>query len=510
VDLANGYWQLRMQDQALEYLGFEWRGKFYTFTVLPFGIKSAPWGFQKLMREFCAYLRAKGVRLINYLDDFLFMLGMDMAQALRARDDLLRIFKAAGLGINTAKSQLQPVRRLQCLGYIVDSGSMRFELPPERWAAFQAAVASVEAANGVAHARDVAKVAGHAVSMHLVVGRLSRLFTRACTASLLCKRDWDSYVPVTPELRDELRFWRNLSLERLKAPIIEAPESTAVTVNTDASAFAWAGVLTDGTVARGSLSQGERATSSAQRELLAVHYTLQSFEERLKGRRVHILTDSANGQAIMEHGSGKAHLQRLALSIFWWCQKQGVRLSVSWVPREQNTVADCFSKLEESCDFQLHPQWFGVLDAKWGPHTVDRFASTENALCKRFNALYHCPGAEAVDCFAQNWRGDNNWCNPPFSLMGRLWAFLRMQGASATVIAPVWRSATWWPLVCQGATWSPAVVGAMLIPRGRDLFVPGTAKAGRFGVGVPKWDVVALRVSFCNGWQSRQRVPCGL
>ena len=60
IDLTNSYWQLRMNDAALEYLGFEWRGKYYVFSVLPFGLKTAPWGFSKITREFCAYLRASG------------------------------------------------------------------------------------------------------------------------------------------------------------------------------------------------------------------------------------------------------------------------------------------------------------------------------------------------------------------------------------------------------------------------------------------------------------------
>jgi hypothetical protein len=51
IDLVNSYWQLRMEKGAQEYLGFEWRGKYDVFTVLPFGLKSAPWGFRKLMRE---------------------------------------------------------------------------------------------------------------------------------------------------------------------------------------------------------------------------------------------------------------------------------------------------------------------------------------------------------------------------------------------------------------------------------------------------------------------------
>ena len=185
-----------------------------------------------------------------------------------------------------------------------------------------------------------------------------------------------------------------------------------------------------------------------------------------------------------------------------------MRLSISWIPREQNTAADTFSKLKEGCDWKLDPQWFGVLDTRWGPHTVDRFASSLNAQCPRFNALYHCPGVEAVDCFAQQWQGENNWCNPPFGLMGRLWSLLREQRVEATVIMPVWRSATWWPLVCVNGFWSPAVVDVLPLPRGRHLFTPGVASGNQFGVGAPHWDVVAVRVSFKGAWMQRTCLQC--
>ena len=507
IDLANGYWQLRMATAAHEFLGFEWRGKYYVFTVLPFGIRTAPWGFSKLMREFCAYLRGKGYRVINYLDDFLFLLGTNRAAAERARDALLREFEAAGLGLNLGKCQLVPVQRLRCLGYMVDSSTMTFEVPEDRWAAFQAAVAAVQTAGPTAPARWVARVAGHAVSLHLVVGKLGRLFTRACVAALAARRDWETRVPVTPELREELAFWASMPREQAAAPIRASPQTTALTINTDASDFGWAGVLNGATVAHGYLQPAERLTSSACRELLAVLYTLQSLEDQLQGQRVHVLTDSTNNVSIVEHGSGREHLQELSLRIFWWCKQHSVRLSISWIPRELNTVADCFSKLKEGCDWKLDPQWFRVLDARWGPHTVDRFASSANAQCPRFNALYHCPGVEAVDCFTQDWKGENNWCNPPFGLVARLWSFMREQGIVATVIIPVWRSATWWPLVCMGGAWSPAVVDVLPLQRGRHLFLPGVAAANQFGVGAPNWDVVAVRVSFEAGWQRRGQRP---
>jgi len=75
LDLASGYHQADLDPKYYTYLEFQWEGEFYVFRVLPFGLASAPWCFTKIMRTISLYLRFWGVRLINYLDDFLFLVS---------------------------------------------------------------------------------------------------------------------------------------------------------------------------------------------------------------------------------------------------------------------------------------------------------------------------------------------------------------------------------------------------------------------------------------------------
>ena len=42
---------------------------------------------------------------------------------------------------------------------------------------------------------------------------------------------------------------------------------------------------------------------------------------------------------------------------------------------------------------------YGLIDIKWGPHDVDRFASAHNTKLVRFNSRYWDIGTEAVDVF---------------------------------------------------------------------------------------------------------------
>ena len=68
-DLKSGYHQVDIVPHHQKYLGFEWRGKYFVFTVLPFGLSTAPYVFTKLLRPSVQLWRGKGHKAILYLDD---------------------------------------------------------------------------------------------------------------------------------------------------------------------------------------------------------------------------------------------------------------------------------------------------------------------------------------------------------------------------------------------------------------------------------------------------------
>ena len=67
-DLKSGY-HVNIAQEHWKYLGFTWKSHYYVFTVLPFGLSSACYIFTKLVRPMVGYWRAKGLRIIVYLDD---------------------------------------------------------------------------------------------------------------------------------------------------------------------------------------------------------------------------------------------------------------------------------------------------------------------------------------------------------------------------------------------------------------------------------------------------------
>ncbi|CAH3128854.1 unnamed protein product, partial [Porites lobata] len=192
-------------------------------------------------------------------------------------------------------------------------------------------------------------------------------------------------------------------------------------------------------------SPAERKKSSTWRELKTVELALISFAPSLHSMQITWFTDNANVASIVHSGSKVPELQDLALRIFHVCVSFGISLELKWIPRSVNSEAEHLSRIIDFDDYTLNDDVFHMLDFRWGPHTIDRFACSYNAKLSRFNSRFFQPGTEAVDAFLQNWHFENNWILPPVSQIARVIAHLRVCKAEGTLVIPLWKSSYFWP-----------------------------------------------------------------
>ena len=71
LDIKDGFHHIPVKDSCRDYLGFKWRGQYYRWRSLPFGMSCSPYFFAKVLRPVVAYLRSIGLRVTLYVDDFL-------------------------------------------------------------------------------------------------------------------------------------------------------------------------------------------------------------------------------------------------------------------------------------------------------------------------------------------------------------------------------------------------------------------------------------------------------
>ena len=260
---------------------------------------------------------------------------------------------------------------------------------------------------------ELANIAGSIISVALAVGPISRLLTRQMYFAIETRSAWDNTIHFSPSLLFELKFWF-CNIDCFNGYSIRPPLATHTVVFSDASDVAFGGFSAslDGTVVSAMWEPEDIGQSSTFRELKAIYFVLLSYVAQLKHKRVN-----------------------------------NIVLEAQWIPRSLNERADLLSRFVDKDDWSINPAVFRVIEAKWGPRTIDRFASHYNAQVPRFNSKFASPGCSGVDALSQDWRNENNWVCPPVSAIVPSVRALSSCSGYGTLIIPQWPSAYFWPFL---------------------------------------------------------------
>ncbi len=131
IDLKDAYFHVSILPRHRPFLRFAFEDRAWQYRVLPFGLSLSPRVFTKVVEGALTPLREVGVRILNYLDDWL-ILAQSREQLGDHRDLVLRHLSQLGLRVNWEKSKLSPVQRISFLGVELDSVSMTARLTEER------------------------------------------------------------------------------------------------------------------------------------------------------------------------------------------------------------------------------------------------------------------------------------------------------------------------------------------------------------------------------------------
>ncbi len=113
------------------FLRFAFEGWAYQYKVLPFGLSLSPRVFTKVVEAVLVPLREQGVRILNYLGDWL-ILAQSRRQLFAHRDLVLKHLSLLGLRVNWEKGKLVPTQRISFLGMEFDSVNQTARLTQER------------------------------------------------------------------------------------------------------------------------------------------------------------------------------------------------------------------------------------------------------------------------------------------------------------------------------------------------------------------------------------------
>jgi hypothetical protein len=430
-----------------------------------------------------------GLRVLPYMDDFL-VLSSFREDALEARDYVSALLDLLGLQRQPTKGEWEPVQTLEHLGLGVDTVRGQFFVMParlERLREFaRTLLGRAQRCENLVPKRQLACFAGLAQSLYLALPP-ARLFLRSVHDCIKTAASWHAQVRLTSSTRTDLKWFVDLPARWNGRDIWRSPHTA--TLHCDASKLAWGGVLNMTHPARGFWKQLQQEEHITLLELRAVLYTCQTFRHELRGKTVQLWEDNQAVVAILRSWTSKSpDIMRILRQLWFLLDTNNITLVARYIKSADNVQADGLSRQHDPGDWRLNPSIFTNLDRRWGPHTVDRFATTLNTQLPRFNSAWGDPNAEAVDSFAQpNWRCENNYCNPPWSELDRLAQLLRETGAAATVVVPHWPAQAWFQqlqaLASDSCSFQPSA----------DLFCPG--RLGSYvPIGPPAWPITCFRV----------------
>ncbi len=237
-------------------------------------------------------LREQGVRILNYLDDWL-ILAQSRRQLSAHRDLVLKHLSLLGLRVNWEKSKLVPTQRISFLGMEFDSVNQTARLTQERAQSvlncfktlsgrtavplklFQRllghmAAAAVTVPLGLLHMRPL---------QHWLYGRIPRWAWKRGTYR----------VQITPACRKTFRPWSDPSFLRAGVPLEQV--SRHAVVFTDASTTGW-GATYNGHAVSGVWTGPQLHWHINCLELLAVRLALSRLRGRLQRKDVLVRTEN--------------------------------------------------------------------------------------------------------------------------------------------------------------------------------------------------------------------------
>ena len=281
LDLASGYWQVRLSEDAKPKTAFATHSGLFQFAVMPFGLCNAPATFERLMSQVMRGLHWK--RCLVYIDDIL-VIGHDFESALQSLE--LVLIRVAEYGLQLKSTKFHLFRSsVPFLEHIV--GRAGLECDPAK----VSAVANWIPPSTIKGVREFLGFTGYyrrfVPDYSTVAQPLVRLLGKNC------KFKW------TDACQDAFKALRALLI---KAPVLAFPkEDLPYIVDTDASDYGIGGVLsqciegTEHVIAyySKSLNPAQQKYCTTRRELLAVVATLDHFKGYVWGPKFVVRTDHA-------------------------------------------------------------------------------------------------------------------------------------------------------------------------------------------------------------------------
>ena len=249
IDFKDAYFDIPIQEQSRKYLRFHVQGQTYQFKALPFGLSTAPLEFTVVAKEVKLMAIHKGIRIHQYLDDWL-VRARSYQACLQHTQILIKICQKLGWLVNLEKSELEPKQIFDFVSHQFDLKTGRVRPTLDRWQSLQGKILEILLLP-TCPVRQIMSLIGLLTATEKQV-HLGRLHMRPIQWHL--KRHWripkslEKVIPIPGSLHPHLQWWLQEDNVLTGQPL--HPVKHALQIFTDASKEGWGAHLNQHT-ARG-------------------------------------------------------------------------------------------------------------------------------------------------------------------------------------------------------------------------------------------------------------------
>ena len=327
LDLAMGYHQIDMNPDDIDKTAFSTKEGHWAYKRMPFGLKTAPATFQKMMNTVLSGLT--GTRCFVFLDDIV-IYANSLADHDRKLRDVFGRLRRNNLKLQPDKCEFLR-KEVTFLGHKISE----FGVEPD-----SRKIESIKNFPTPRTAKQLKSFLGLAGYYRRFVPQFSKV---AAPLHKLLKKD----AKYTWEENQEIAF-QTLKQKLMSQPILQYPDfSKEFILTTDASNEGAGAVLSQGAVGKDlpiayasrSFNKAEKNYSTVEKELAAIVWGIKHFRPYLYGRRFKVVSDHKPLTWIMNVKDPGSRLLR------WRIQLEEYDYEIVYKPGVQNSNADALSRI---------------------------------------------------------------------------------------------------------------------------------------------------------------------
>ena len=361
LDLASGYWQVRMDPDAAEKAAFSTRNGHYQPIRMPFGLKNAPGTFSRMMVSVLAGLNLRTCMV--YLDDILIWSKGGIQAHLDRLSEVFDRLRGAGLQCKVGKCAFFR-RTVKYLGHVISPSGVTVDADQVR------VIRELPQPRTLTEVRAFLGATGYYRKWVKDYSRIALPLTKLLTKEANLSEEWNS--PACQEAVATLK-------EALTtAPILGFPDFTReMILYTDAASTHGIGCILEQNQEKGKvvlaywgrqLNRHEKNYGATEQECLAVVSGVKHFRAYLWGRTFRVVTDCSALKWLMTlkeaEGGPVGRLARWALKL------QEYDFTIEHRPGRINCNADGISRLVAYTQFSREPPPDPALPGKQPPPTT--------------------------------------------------------------------------------------------------------------------------------------------